>query len=121
MEWIFVNDSPIWMQLSMQLRQRIVAGVYPVGEKLPSVRELAGDAGVNPNTMQRALSQLDAEELTVSNRTSGRTVTENKDVLDRLRESMAQEKIESYLTSMAVLGFSESDARNLLIKRGESE
>ena len=120
MEWIFVNDSPIWMQLSMQLRQRIVSGIYPMGEKLPSVRDLANEAGVNPNTMQRALSQLDADELTVSNRTSGRTVTDDKEVLARLREAMAQEKIKSYLSSMEVLGFSESDARALLSRKGES-
>ena len=75
MGWNVEGSGPIWMQLHRQLMQRISSGVYPRGSKIPTVRELAAEAGVNPNTMQRALSQLEADGLVVTNRTAGRTVT----------------------------------------------
>ena len=74
MEWKLTDDRPIWMQLSEQMARRIVAGQYPPGSKLPAVRELAADAGVNPNTMQRALAQLENDGLAVhASRGSGWT------------------------------------------------
>ena len=75
MDWKFSDDRPIWLQLSEQLARRIVTGTYPPGSKLPSVRELAAEAGVNPNTMQRALAQLEQDGLAKADRTAGRTVT----------------------------------------------
>lgn len=118
-EWIFSGDRPIWMQLSEQLRQRIVTGTYPPGEKLPTVRDLAADAGVNPNTMQRALAQLEADGLAVANRTTGRLVTDDEEVLRKLRMKMAEEKITEYLKSMEVLGFTVREAKDLLMQREE--
>ena len=75
MEWKLDDNRPIWMQLQEQLTRKILAGWYHAGEKLPSVRDLAAEAGVNPNTMQRALVALDSAGLTTTNRTMGRTVT----------------------------------------------
>lgn len=77
MGWKIDDGRPIWTQLKEQMIKRIVSGTYSSGEKLPSVRDLAGEAGVNPNTMQRALSALDQDGLTITNRTSGRCVTED--------------------------------------------
>ena len=69
MEWKILDDRPIWIQLSEQIAARIAAGVYGVGERLPSVREFAADAGVNPNTMQRAMADLESQGLVITNRT----------------------------------------------------
>ena len=79
MRWEFSNDAPIYTQLIQQIKVGIVAGVFPPGERLPSVRELATEAGVNPNTMQRALAELERDGLVYSQRTAGRFVTEDKE------------------------------------------
>ena len=121
MEWVFNGDRPIWIQLHEQLRQRIVTGVYPSGERLPAVRELAAEAEVNPNTMQRALAQLEADGLALTNRTAGRVVTDNEEVLKMERMKMAHEKIREYLESMAVLGFTVEEAKELLVRREQQE
>ena len=114
MEWRLNDSRPIWIQLTEQLTERIASGVYPMGEKLLSVRELASEAGVNPNTMQRALSQLDSQGLTETNRTSGRTVTDNAEVLEQVRRKLAKDKIEVFLDGMEKLGFSRGEIIELL-------
>ena len=81
MDWRFTDDRPIWLQLTEQLTRRIITGVYPPGSRLPPVRELAAQAGVNPNTMQRALAQLEQDGLAFADRTAGRLVTEDTSVL----------------------------------------
>ena len=118
MEWKLSDDRPIWLQLSEQLARQIVAGVYPPGGKLPSVRELAADAGVNPNTMQRALSQLESEGLAVSNRTAERMVTEDAAAIDAARRKMAREIIATFFTAMADLGLPRERAIELLKEEG---
>ena len=80
MGWKINDGRPIWIQLKEQMIRRIVSGIYQSGDKLPSVRELASEAGVNPNTMQRALSALDQEGFSMTNRTSGRCVTQDQAV-----------------------------------------
>ena len=114
MDWNLSDDRPIWLQLSEQLARRIVAGQYPPGGKLPSVRELAADAGVNPNTMQRALSQLENDALAIANRTTERTVTEDRAVIDRVRRRMARQVIRDFLSAMEALGYTRADAVTLL-------
>ena len=79
MGWDFETDRPIYIQIMEKIQLLILAGVYPVGAKLPSVRDLAQQAAVNPNTMQRALAQLEEEGLVITQRTSGRFVTENEE------------------------------------------
>ena len=116
MDWKLADGRPIWVQLHEQLRQRIATGVYPRGSRMPSVRELAAEAGVNPNTMQRALAQLEADGLVVTNRTAGRTVTEDGVVLSRICIELANERIREYLQSMALLGFTKAEAVELLKK-----
>ena len=107
MEWKLTDGRPIWVQLHEQLRQRIAT---------PSVRELAAEAGVNPNTLQRALAQLEADGLVSTNRTAGRTVTEDGVVLSRICIELANERIREYLHSMALLGFTKDEAVELLKK-----
>ena len=96
MDWRFTDDRPIWLQLTEQLTRRIITGVYPPGSRLPPVRELAAQAGVNPNTMQRALAQLEQDGLAFADRTAGRLVTEDTSVLDAVRRAQARVLIEHY-------------------------
>lgn len=110
MGWNVSDSGPIWMQLHQQLMQRISAGIYPKGSKMPTVRELASEAGVNPNTMQRALAQLEADGLVVTNRTAGRTVTEDGEVLSKMCRQLAREQIQAYFDGMERLGFSRQQA-----------
>ena len=117
MEWIIEGDRPIWLQLYEQLTLRIIAGIYPMGGRIPPVRELAAEAGVNPNTMQRALAQLEADGLVATNRTAGRTVTEDAEAVGRVRGRLAEENMELYVTGMATLGYSEEEAASLLMQR----
>lgn len=117
MEWKLDDNRPIWMQLQEQMTRKILSGWYHAGEKLPSVRELASEAGVNPNTMQRALAGLDAVGLTVTNRTMGRTVTEDEGVLECMRSELAKSIIEQFYESASELGYTKEQAVELL-KRG---
>ncbi len=114
MEWKLDGGRPIWMQLQEQLTRKILSGRYHAGEKLPSVRELASEAGVNPNTMQRALAGLDATGLTVTNRTMGRTVTGDESVLEGMRIELAKNIIEQFYSSAAELGYTREQALELL-------
>ena len=114
MDWNLDNGRPIWPQLAQQLARRIIAGVYPPGSRLPSVREMAAEAGVNPNTMQRALAQLDQDGLAKADRTAGRLVTQDTEVLDRVRRGEARSVIRQYLDAMAALGYSRERAAELL-------
>ncbi len=118
MEWKFSDDRPIWVQLSEQLARRIVTGAYPPGSKLPPVRELAAEAGVNPNTMQRALAQLEQDGLARADRTAGRTVTGDAGVIEAARMAYARVNIDAYFDAMADLGFSRQAAVDLAREAG---
>ena len=120
MDWTFENGRPIWLQLYEQLTLRIVTGQYPMGGKMPTVRELAAEAGVNPNTMQRALAYLEDQGLATSNRTAGRLVTDDRDKIQAVRMELARTCMDAYLQGMKVLGFTEAEAR-VLLTEGESE
>lgn len=120
MDWTIENDRPIWLQLYEQLTLRIVTGQYPMGSKMPTVRELAAEAGVNPNTMQRALAYLEEQGLATSNRTAGRMVTDDREKIQEVRMELARTCMDAYLQGMKVLGFTEDEARALLTE-GESE
>ena len=93
MPWTFESDRPIYTQLLEKIRLNIISGTYPIGSKLPSVRDLAAEAAVNPNTMQKALAELERSELIYSQRTSGRYVTEDAGMIQKIKEDMAREKI----------------------------
>ena len=114
MKWTFTDDTPIYTQLVEQLKAGIVTGQYFPGERLPSVRELAGEAGVNPNTMQRALARLEEEGLVISRRTSGRFVTGDEFAIAATRRSLALRAIRDFRQSMARLGFRPEEISALL-------
>ena len=114
MDWKLTDDRPIWLQLTEQMTRRIITGIYPPGSRLPSVRELAAEAGVNPNTMQRALAQLEQDGLAKADRTAGRMVTQDTGVLDAVRHAQARVVMEQYVHAMAELGYGPDEAVALL-------
>ena len=121
MPWDLDNDRPIYLQLMERIQQDIVSGVYKAGDKLPSVRELAIDAAVNPNTMQKALSERERDGLVHSRRTSGRFITEDETMLKNLRDELASRHIQDFMEKMKQLGFQEKETLEKLqdtIKRG---
>lgn len=114
MTWSFSNDLPIYTQLVGQIKTTIATGVFPPGERLPSVRDLATEAGVNPNTMQRALSQLESEGLVYSQRTAGRFVTEDQEKIAGAKRELAQQHIAQFIRAMDGLRFSREEMTVLL-------
>lgn len=114
MPWNLDNDRPIYLQLMERIRQDIVAGIYSPGDRLPSVRELALEAAVNPNTMQKALSELERNGLVYSQRTSGRFITEDKEMLKQLKEELAAEHIQQFLEKMKQLGFENKETLTMI-------
>ncbi len=114
MPWDLKSDRPIYAQLIEQIELKICSGVYPLGSKLPSVRDLAQEASVNPNTMQRALSKLEESGLLYSVRTSGRFVTEDVNMIKKTKKRLAQEQIREFLKKMVELGFDEEDILSML-------
>lgn len=114
MAWNLDSDRPIYAQLLEWIQMQIVAGIYQPGEKIPSVRELAADAGVNPNTMQKALSELERSGLVITQRTSGRVVTEDLKMIKETRNQLAKEQIDEFMKRMRNLGFEKEDVIALL-------
>jgi len=104
MPWNLSADSPIYLQLVEHLKTDIVSGVYKAGEKIPSVRDLASLAGVNPNTMQKALTELERDGLLYSERTSGRYVSEDPSLIQKMKASQAGKLTAEYLKKMRSLG-----------------
>lgn len=114
MDWKFDAKQPIYSQLVEQMKIRIVTELYPPGGKLPSVRDLAQEAGVNPNTMQRSLAALEDSGLVYSQRTSGRFITEDTEMIQAERRHIAEEKIMDFVKEMKALGFSKEELMQLL-------
>ena len=114
MEWSIVAGRPVYLQLIEQLELAIVVGEYPPGEKIPGVRDLAAQAQVNPNTMQRALAQLEAEGLVYTERTTGRFVTEDTALLEQLRDETARAMTAEYLEKMRGIGYGPAEAAKLM-------
>lgn len=119
MPWEFREDAPIYTQLIAQIQQRIVGGLLGPGARLPSVRDLAAEAGVNPNTMQRALTELEREGLVHSQRTAGRFVTEDAGRIRQLREELARQQVKDFLESMFQLGFRQAEILAMIEQEAE--
>lgn len=114
MDCNFENDRPIYIQLVEKLKLAIVAGEYPAGERLPSVRDLAIEIKANPNTVQRALVDLEQTGLVYTQRTNGKFVTEDKKLVQRIREGLAKEAFDKFQENMKQLGFQEEEIRQYL-------
>jgi len=114
MPWNLNGDTPIYSQIIEHIKLRIAIGELKAGDKLLPVRELAAEAAVNPNTMQKALAELERQGFVYSQRTSGRFITEETDKIKTLRETLAGEQIEYFLKKMNSLGYTKEDAIDLL-------
>ena len=119
MSWNLDSSRPIYAQIIEKVSLYIVSGKYQPGDKLPSVRDLAAQAGVNPNTMQKALSELERENLVHSARKSGRFITEDKAMIEKMREELASTQIKEFLNKMSQMGFDYEKTITLLEKLGK--
>ena len=117
----FDSSRPIYAQLVERLKAKILAGTYPPGGHLDSVRDMAAAAGVNPNTMQRALAQLETEGLGRTERTAGRYVTEDTMLIEQLRAATAEKFAEEFLEKMQGIGYSPAQVAELLARQTKGE
>lgn len=120
MAWELENGRPIYTQLLEQIELKIISGEYEPGSRIPSVRELAAEAKVNPNTMQRAMAELENRGFIITNRTSGRIVTEDEKVISALKQSKALNFTEDYIEHMTMLKYCKEDMIQF-IKEGMKE
>ena len=119
MAWNLDSDRPIYAQLLERIQLQIVSGIYAPGDKLPSVRDLAAEDSVNPNTMQKAFAELERSGLIETKRTSGRFVTEDKNMITQIRTQLAKEEINAFIAKMKELGFEKKDIITLLSAAAE--
>ncbi|MCU6762714.1 HTH-type transcriptional repressor yvoA [uncultured Roseburia sp.] len=114
MAWVFNNERSIYAQLVEQIQNRIMTGIYQPGSRLASVRELAGEAEVNPNTMQKALTELERAGLVHAIRTRGRFVTEDQSMIENLKKESALQIIDEFREKMKALGYNDDAVIQLL-------
>lgn len=114
MAWDLDSDRPIYSQIIEIVQMQIISGKYLPGEKLPSVRILASEASVNPNTMQKALSELEKSGLIITKRTSGRIVTEDNQMIQLVRKDLATTEITTFFEKMKNLGFDKDSILSLI-------
>ena len=121
MAWDLDADRPIYAQLVERIQMQIVSGYYPPGGRLPSVRELAAVAAVNPNTMQKAFAEMERSGLIVTQRTNGRTVTDDEELIRSIKSGLAKELVQDFFTKMKELGYDEDETVRILKQQIEEE
>ena len=121
MQWKLSDDRPIYVQLMETITAAIASGTLAAGSRLPSVREMAAQAGVNPNTMQRALAELERDGLLYSQRTAGRFVTDQSNRITQKRKELAMQQIRIFLSSMKEMGYTSEQTLNLIQPAGKEE
>ena len=121
MDWNFKNGIPIYTQIVDELTMRIASGAYAPGEKLDSVRDMAMDAGVNPNTMQRALAEIERRGLVYSERTSGRFVTRDENVLKELHKKLAGRYLDEFVEKLQKIGMNEKEISDFIKEAGNGK
>ena len=114
MEWQIAAGRPVYIQLVEQLERAVVTGVYPPGERVPAVRDLAAQAQVNPNTMQRALAEMESRGLLVTQRTTGRTVTSDTALIAKTRKALSASLAQDFLAQAKALGLTREEILALL-------
>ena len=114
MAWTFDEKSPIYLQIAYRVKLKIASKELSMGQQLLPVREFAQEAGVNPNTVQRAFQELEKEGLVYSARTSGRFVTEDEKLIDQKRHEIAQSLMKNFVTEMAAIGFSSHEIKAII-------
>ena len=121
MPWNLDSSRPIYLQIIERVQMDIITGRYQPGDKLPSVRDLAQEAAVNPNTMQKALSKLERSGLIYSQRTSGRFITEDKELIHQMKKELAAAEVSAFVAHMKQLGITPEEILQLLAKTMEEE
>lgn len=121
MAWIFDNSKPIYSQIEDEIKKMILSGKLSKGEKIKSVRELAQDAGVNPNTMQKALSEIERQGLIITERTNGRFVTTEQSLIEELKENFFSQKVVMVIEELRSLNFSKNEIIHFIGKYYEEE
>ena len=121
MNFKFDNNIPIYIQLVEQLKIYIISGKILPGDRLPSVRDLAIDSKVNPNTMQKALTELEEQKLIYTERTNGKYITEDKDLIEKIRKDYANELTKKYLSNMLDIGINKEETTKYLKEYKEGE
>ena len=119
MEWNLDDSRPIWPQLKEQLLREIIAGRYAIGGPFPTVRDLAEDAGVNRNTMQRAMADLEADGFLITNRTAGRVVTTDEKLIGEMKRKLAEQNVEKFIGEMASIGYTAGDVIEMIKEKEE--
>lgn len=114
MDWQFDSSMPIYTQLVYKIELAIVSGEFVRGQRLSAVRDMAAEAGVNPNTMQRAFQELERQGLVYTQRSNGRYVTEDMTVIENTKQALARENIKSFMDSMRRIGYSREEIIRLL-------
>ena len=114
MDWQFDSNMPIYTQLVYKIELAIVSGEFVRGQRLSAVRDMAAEAGVNPNTMQRAFQELERQGLVYTQRSSGRYVTEDMTVIENTKQALARENIKNFMDSMRRIGYSREEIIRLL-------
>ena len=114
MEWKIDNNKPVYIQIVEQLKVKIISGEIELDSKLDSVRSLAADAMVNPNTMQKALAELEREGFVYSKRTSGRFVTDNKELIEKERKKLVKDNVKKTLDTLINLGYTNDEILSLV-------
>ena len=121
MQFEFDNNTPIYIQLVEQIKIHIISGRISPGERLPSVRELALITKVNPNTMQKALLELEQQGFIFTERTNGKIVTSDVQLINKYKKEYADELSKKYIYSMRNIGFEPCEAVKYLEKLGGNE
>ena len=121
MPWNLDSSRPIYLQIIERVQMDIITGRNQPGDKLPSVRDLAQEAAVNPNTMQKALSELERSGLIYSQRTSGRFITEDKELIHQMKKELAAAEVSAFVAHMKQLGITPEEIRQLLAETIEEE
>ena len=121
MPWNLDSSRPIYLQIIERVQMDIITGRYQPGDKLPSVRDLAQEAAVNPNTMQKALSELERSGLIYTQRTRGRFITEDKELIHQMKKELAAAEVSAFVAHMKQLGITPEEIRQLLAETIEEE
>ena len=114
MSWTFDNNKPIYLQIMEKIKLQIISHKLEPNQQLPTVRELASEAGVNPNTIQRALADLEREGFVYTKRTSGRFVTEDSDLILQSRKQLSEEQLQQFVTGMVEFGYEKEELPTVL-------
>lgn len=121
MAYNFDNERPIYIQLVEMVKMQIISGKLKSGEKLPSVREYANDVKVNPNTMQKALQELEREKLIYTERTNGKYVTDDKKLIGKYKHEMAKDITTSFVKDMHDIGIEKDEIINYIKTEGNDK